>query len=57
MNRLSPEPDRTATQRGAVPTGPHLLLAMCGHKTARTGAQMRGTIAMRCVACVAKGKA
>lgn len=43
--------DLTASLRIAVPTGPLLMLAMCGHKTVRAGAEMRGRIVWRCAAC------
>lgn len=49
--RYSTQRDLTASLPYAIPTGPHLLLAMCGHKTTRVGAEMRGQIVMRCPKC------
>ena len=57
MNRYGSLRDVTATQRCAQPSAPHLLLALCGHKTLRLGAQMRFGTATKCAACNTKGKA
>ena len=57
MNRNGNQRDLTQVQRPVQSTGPHLLFAMCGHKSGRSGAGMRGNLMLRCVACnAAKGK-
>lgn len=57
MNRYSSERDTTADQKQPG-TGMHLmLLAMCGHKTQRTGAKFRWNLAMLCAECNQKAKA
>ncbi len=51
MNRHGNLRDVTTVQRSAIPTGPHLLFALCGHKSGRAGAGMRGNLMLRCAAC------
>lgn len=56
-NTYSSARDRTHQLQAPGAGVPITLMFMCGHKSGRTGALMRGRIPMRCAACVAKGKA
>lgn len=56
QERYSATRDLTSTLRVTVPTGPHPLLYLCGHKGLRAGGVLRGRLLLRCPKC-AKGKA
>jgi hypothetical protein len=55
--RYSAQRDLTATLNYAVPTGPHLILYLCGtsdkpHKGLRLGGEWAGKLPLRCPMCV-----